>query len=368
MRNQGASMAISVGLLLLAGTVVADAAVTAGSPISTVAGNGTPAFGGDRGPAANALLNEPRDTAIGPDGSIFVADTFNHRIRKIGTDGTITTVAGDGSTTYDGDNQRATKASLYWPHDVVVDSKGVLYIADSNHHRVRRVDSNGTITTVAGSGRAGSSGDGGPAVQARIKNPKSVVLYGRYLYLAALDNKVRRVNLATGIIRTYAGTGVAGYSGDGGPARAAKLDGPQRLQVDSLGNLYVADTGNSVVRRIDAGTRLISTIAGNGDAGFNRAAGSAVLVQLNHPRGIALDGDDVLYVADSDNHRIRRIDLVARRLSTVAGTTRGFAGDSGPARLAKLYQPRGLSVTPEGDLLVADTFNSRLRRIENVDP
>ncbi len=368
MRNHGALMAIGAAILALSVPAVADAAVTADSPIATFAGNGTRAFGGDGGPAASALLNEPRDTAVGPDGSIFVADTFNHRIRKIGTDGIITTVAGDGTTTYDGDNQLATEASLYWPHDVVVDSNGVLYIADSNHHRVRRVDLNGIITTVAGRGNAGSTGDGGLAVQARIKNPKSVAIHSGDLYLAGLDSKVRRVNLDTGIISSYAGTGIAGYSGDGGPATAATLNVPQRLQVDSLGNVYVADTGNSAVRRIDGGTGLISTVAGNGVRGFNGTSGAATSIQLNQPRGLALEGDEVLYVADSNNHRIRRVDLVAQTLSTVAGTTRGFAGDGGPARLAKFYQPRGLTVTPEGDLLVADTFNSRLRRIEHVVP
>ena len=240
--------------------------------------------------------------------------------------------------------------------------------ADSNHHRVRRVDLNGIITTVAGRGNAGSTGDGGLAVQARIKNPKSVAIHSGDLYLAGLDNKVRRVDLDTGIISSYAGTGIAGYSGDGGPATAATLNVPQRLQVDSLGNVYVADTGNSAVRRIDGGTGLISTVAGNGVRGFNGTSGAATSIQLNQPRGLALEGDEVLYVADSNNHRIRRVDLVAQTLSTVAGTTRGFAGDGGPARLAKFYQPRGLTVTPEGDLLVADTFNSRLRRIEHVVP
>jgi trimeric autotransporter adhesin len=368
MRKHGALMAIGAAILALSATAGAEAAVTADSSIATFAGNGTAAFGGDGGPAASALLNEPRDTAVGPDGSIFVADTFNHRVRKIGTDGTITTVAGDGTTAFDGDNQLATEASLYWPHDVTVDSDGVLYIADSNHHRVRRVGLNGIITTVAGRGGSGSTGDGGPAVRARLKNPKSVAIHDGYLYLAGLDNKVRRVNLDTGIISSYAGTGIAGYSGDGGPATAASLNGPQRLQVDSLGNVYVADTGNSAVRRIDAGTGSISTVAGTGVRGFNGNTGAATSIQLDQPRGLALDGDDVLYVADSNNQRIRKVDLVAQMLSTVAGTTRGFAGDGGPARLAKFYQPRGLTVTPEGDLLVADTFNSRLRRIEHVVP
>lgn len=368
MRIDAALVAITVTTLLLSAPATAVADVSPESPIVTIAGNGTRAFGGDGGPATRALINEPRDTAIGPDGSIYVADTFNHRIRRIAPDGIITTVAGDGTTAYDGDNQPATQASLYWPHDVTVDATGVLYIADSNHHRVRRVGLNGVITTVAGRGASGSTGDGGPAVAARLKNPKSVALHGGYLYVAGLDNRIRRVDFATGVISAYAGTGVPDYSGDGGPATAATLNAPQRLQVDSVGNVYVADTANNAVRRIDAVTGVISTVAGTGVRGYNGAAGPATLVHLNQPRGIALEGDGVLYVADSNNHRVRRVDLVTQTLTTVAGSTRGFTGDGGPARLAKFYQPRGLTVTPEGDLLVADTFNSRVRRIEHTAP
>ena len=147
------------------------------------------------------------------------------------------------------------------------------------------MDLNGIITTVAGRGGVGSTGDGRPAVQARIKNPKSVVIHSGYLYLAGLDNMVRRVNLETGIISSYAGTGIAGYTGDGGPSTAATLNAPQRLQVDSLGNVYVADTGNNAVRRIDGGTGLISTVAGNGLRGFNGTTGAATSIQLNQPRG-----------------------------------------------------------------------------------
>jgi sugar lactone lactonase YvrE len=337
--------------------------VTSGSPITTIAGNGQAGFAGDGGPAAAAQLNLPRDSAIGPDGSIYIADTYNNRVRKIAPDGTVSTVAGNGSQVYNGDNIPATSASLAWPHDVFVDANNVLYIADSDHHRVRSVV-NGVIRTIAGTGTIGSTGDGGPAVQATLKNPKSVFAFKNYIYIAGLDDRVRRVNRTTGVIEPYVGTGVAGYSGDGGPALAAQIDTPQRIQIDSRGNLYIADTHNSAVRRVDGETRVITTVAGTGAAGLSGDGGPATSAQLDNPRGLALFGDTVLYVADSNNARVRKIDLVTGSIAAVAGTVQGDAGDGGPAGRAQLTQPRGLSVTPEGDLLVADTFNSRLRLVK----
>ena len=208
-------LAAAALLAILATTPAADARVDEGSVITTVAGSKA-GFGGDGGPAVQALLNQPRDTAVAPDGSIYVADTYNNRIRRISPDGTITTVAGTGSSTYNGDNMPATAASLSWPHDVTVDSNGVVYVADSAHHRIRKITPDGVISTVAGTGLAGSNGENGAATSARIRNPKSVALYGGALYFSSLEQKVRRVDLTTGTITTIAGTGVIGYSGDGG--------------------------------------------------------------------------------------------------------------------------------------------------------
>ena len=352
--------------LVFAGSAPADAYVTVSSTITAVAGDGVQGFSGDGGPAAAALLNEPRDTAVAPDGSLYVTDTFNNRIRRIDPKGVITTVAGTGSTTYNGDGIAASHASLYWPHDVVVGPDGTVYIADSNHHRIRKIaPATGVISTVAGTGVAGSSGDGGPATKAQLKNPKTVFVSGHWLYTAGLDNKVRRIDLTTGIISLVAGTGASGYGGDGGPATAALLNEPQRLQVDSAGNVYVADTSNSRIRRIDP-RGIITTIAGTGTSGYSGDGGPATAAALQTPRGIALEGDRYLYVADSNNQRIRRVDLRSGIINRVAGSARGYAGDGGPAGDAEFYQPRGLTVLPNGDLVVADTFNSAIRVIKDV--
>lgn len=367
MRRRIFAVSLSAALALVP-LSAAFSSVTRDSIISNAAGVGTPGFGGDGGPAAQALLNLPRDTAIGPDGSIYVVDTANHRIRRIAPNGIISTFAGNGSTTYNGDGIPAVQASLNLPDDVTVDSQGVVYIADASHHRIRRVGLDGIITTLAGTGVSGSAGDGGPAVNAQLKNPKSVELYGGYLYTCGVDNMIRRINLSTGVVSRVAGTGTAAYSGDGGPALSATLNGPQRLAIDSQGNVYVADRYNSVIRRIDSGTLVITTVAGTGVAGLSGDGGPATQAMLREARGIALEGDTLLYIADSLNYRVRRLDLVSGFIDTVAGTTRGHSGDDGPAGAAKLDQTFGVTVKPDGNLLIADSFNSVLRLVSGQAP
>jgi sugar lactone lactonase YvrE len=358
---------VCLATLLVVGLAPAVAANAVGPTdvISRLAGTGTAAMSGDGGPALSAALNLPRDTAIGPDGSIYVADTYNQRIRRIdAVTRVITTVAGTGGSSFNGDNQLATRATLKWPHDVTVAADGTVFIADSNHHRVRRIDpATGIITTVLGTGVAGIGVDGVPGTTSQAKNPKSVALFGGNLYVADLSDRVRRVDLTTGIVTTVAGTGTTGYSGDGGPAVAAQLNAPQRLAIDSVGNIYIADAGNNAVRRVDASSGIITTVAGTGVAGFRGDGGPATSAQLRKPRGIALDGDGLLYVADSGNHRIRSVDLVTGTIRTIAGSTLGFSGDGGPASAAHFNNPRGLTVDAAGRLIIADTFNSVIRVI-----
>ena len=338
--------------------------MTAESTITAFAGYGVAGFSGDGGQATTARINQPRDTDLGPDGSLYITDTYNHRIRRVAPDGTITTVVGTGNSGYNGDGQQATAATIYWPHDVLVDDSGVLFIADSANHRVRRVGLDGVISTIAGIGRSGFGGDGGPATSARLKNPKGLALFEDTLYIAdGGNNRIRAVDLATGIITTVAGTGESGFGGDGGPATAAKLDYPQRIDVDPLGRIYVADARNHRIRRFTPGGS-ITTIAGTGVASYGGDGGQATAADLRFPRGVGVVGTEAIYIADSNNHRIRMVDLATGIITTVAGTGRsGYGGDDGPAGAARLTNPRGVTIDAQGNLYVADTFNSAVRLI-----
>lgn len=342
----------------------------AGGVIRTVAGSNQRGYSGDGGSATSAAFDQPRAAAVGPDGSVYIADTFNHRVRRVDPRGAVSTLVGTGQAAYSGDDGPAGAATLHWPHGVAVDPSGAgLYIADSANHRVRRVDlASGLISTVAGGATAGAAGDGGPAVAAQLEDPKAVwAAPSGDLYIADSGNeRVRRVD-RSGTISTIAGTGVPGYSGDGGPALAAQFDGPRGVAGDSAGNLYVADDNNNRVRRIDP-SGVVTTVAGTGAADFSGDGGPARSAQLNHPRGVAVDGRGNLFIADSMNARIRMVDP-AGVISTVAGCGRhGFGGDGGPATVARMFEPRGVAVGPAGHLFVADTYNDRIRRVEDPRP
>ena len=355
---------------------LAAAVVLAGAPeaahgaatgrIDTVAGAGQRGYRGDGGPARSAQLDEPRHVAVDASGAVYVVDTFNHRVRRVDASGTITTVAGSGAPGYSGDGGPAGSAQIHWPHAVALDPGGTaLYIADTPNHRIRRVDlAAGTITTVAGSGTGGYDGDGGPAVAAKLNGPKGLAVGpAGELYIADSGNdRIRRVDAAAGTITTVAGTGATGYGGDGGPASQAVFDGPRSLAVDAAGHLYVADDNNGRVRRIDP-SGVVVTYAGAGQAGYAGDGGPAAEASLNHPRGVAVDGAGNLYIADSENHCIRMVDA-SGTITTIAGTGRqGFGGDGGPSADSRLFSPRGVAVDAAGNLFVADTYNSRIRRI-----
>ncbi|MBS1859407.1 MAG: hypothetical protein JST11_28795, partial [Acidobacteria bacterium] len=282
--------------------------VNAAGTISAFAGNGNYGFGGDGGPAAGASLFTPTGLAADSAGNVYIADSLDNRVRKVDPSGTITTAAGNGSTGYSGDGGPATSAGIFAPNAVAVDAAGNLYIADSNN-RIRKVDSSGTITTIAG-GAIGFSGDGGPAAGAGLLLPGGLAVDGAgNLYIADIgDNRIRKVN-AAGIISTVAGNGTKGFSGDGGPATAAGLNLSSShvgLAVDSTGNLYIPDPGNNRVRGVDAGGS-ITTVAGNGIAGFSGDGGPATSAGLNHPGDVAVDRSGNFYIADTSNNRVREV-------------------------------------------------------------
>ena len=320
--------------------------------ISTIAGNGTAAFGGDNGPGTTAALSGPGAVAVDGAGNVFIADTVNNRVRKLSAAGTITTIAGTGTGGSLGDGGPAVGAQLKGPSGIAVDDEGNVYVADTGNHRVRKIDTTGVITTLAGTGAAGFGGDGSPAASALLSGPVGVAVGPNgELYVADAGNqRVRRIDrFAT--ITTVAGTGVGGFSGDDGPGSDAQLKSPKGVAVNADGDVFVADTGNNRVRRIDPfGT--ISTVAGDGTA-----------TVLNQPAEVAAyDTGNLVFIADTNNNRVRRLDLTTAALTTIAGTgTAGYSGDGGAAATAKVDHPAGVAVDPLGTLTIADTKNHRAR-------
>ena len=343
-------------------TAAAGAQQQAGYRIDTFAG--LPEVW-DNGPATEARLDSPSGVATDGAGNLYIADFWNHRIRKVDSLGDITTVAGSEEYGYGGDGGRAIAAQLYRPSDVAVDGAGNLYIADAGNDRIRKVDSSGVITTIAGTGAAGFGGDGGQATAAQLDNPYGVVLDGAgNLYIADRGNhRIRKVD-TTGVITTIAGTGAAGFGGDGGQATAAQLDSPSGVVLDSSGNLYIADRGNHRIRKVDT-TGVITTIAGTGAEGFSGDGGQATAAQLDNPSGVVLDSSGNLYIADRDNHRIRKVDTTGV-ITTIAGTgVEGFGGDGGPATAAQLDSPSTVALDSAGNLYIADRGNDRVRKVDS---
>ena len=332
--------------------------------ITTVAG-ARGGFGGDGGPAVQAQLTRPTGVAVDGAGNLYITDTWNNRIRKVDSTGTITTVAGTGPRGFGGDGGLAVQAQLDRPTGVAVDSSGNLYVADSGNYRIRKIDSTGMITTVAGTGEYGFGGDGGPAVQAQFARPAGVTVDSSgNLYIADRNNhRIRKVD-STGMITTVAGTGQSGFGGDGGPAVQAQFARPTGVAVDSSGNLYIADRNNHRIRKVDS-TGMITTVAGTGQSGFSGDGGPAVQAQLRFPAGVEVDSSGNLYIADRNNHRIRKVDS-AGMITTVAGTGEyGFGGDGGPAIQAQLRVPAGVAVDSAGNLYIADSSNYRIRKVDS---
>ena len=277
--------------------------------ITTFAGTGVADFGGDGGPATSARLNYPQGLAVDQSGNVLIADYYNHRIRRVAVgSGVITTVVGNGVGGFSGDGGPATSASLYQPAGVAVDGSGNVFISDTDNHRVRRVAvGSGVITTLAGNGVSGFSGDSGPATSAGLNRPHGLAVdeSGNVLIADVYNHRIRRVVAETGVITTLAGNGVGGFSGDGGHATSAGLNRPGGKAVDGSGNVLITDMHNHRIRRVAAD--FITTLAGNGVGGFGGDGGPATSAGLNYPAGIAVDGSGNALVTDLYNHRIRLI-------------------------------------------------------------
>jgi sugar lactone lactonase YvrE len=329
--------------------------------VTTIAGTGTPGFSGDGGPATSAQLYFPRGLAVDGLGNVYIADTSNERIRKVDATGIITTIAGTGTAGFNPSDQVATAAMLSSPYGVQVDGLGNVYIADQNNDAIRLVDPTGGITTIAGDGTASYSGDNGPAVLAELSYPAGVALdhQGNVLVADTANDVIRRIDAATGTITTIAGGGAS--VGDGGPATAALLFSPSRVAADAAGNIYIADTANQRIRRVDPGG-TITTIAGVGTSGFSGDGGPAANAKLYFPRDVAVDARGNIYIADSSNRRIRRVDATLT-ISTVAGNGTSGAGDGGGATATKL-SPYGIAVDSRGNVYVTDALNHRVGRID----
>ncbi|MFG2602313.1 RICIN domain-containing protein [Streptomyces sp. NPDC048514] len=332
-------------------------------PIRTIAGTGAANSSGDNGPALHAQLNRPLGIVVDGNGVVCVSENTGHRVRKITTDGRISTLAGTGAPGTSGDNGPAVSAQLYYPRDLAVDDTGAVYIVDHSGHRIRKMTADGKISTVAGTGAQGYGGDDGPATAARLNSPTGVAVDSTgTLYITDYANhRVRKVT-ADGKISTVAGTGTQGYGGDDGPATAAQLSGPHGVAVDSTGTLYIADYGNHRVRRVTADGK-ISTVAGTGSAGYGGDDGPATAARLNAPVGVAVDSTGTLYIADYSNHRVRKV-TTGGKISTVAGTgAAGVAGDGGPPTSAQLSGPYGLAVDCVDTLYIVEHNNNRVRKI-----
>jgi sugar lactone lactonase YvrE len=387
--------------------------------IRTVAGSGKAEYSGDGGPAITACLNEPKGLTLDGQGHVLIADSENHVIRKVDrVSGIIVTVAGhlarpdadtaaeeataagvgedpftgDAATAerafaqqadlsgtvryvvnsagaskrFGGDGGPAVRALLNFPTAIAVDADGHLYIADTMNHRVRRVDAGtGVMSTISGLGHPRFSGDGGPAANAGLNEPAALAVHGTRLFIAdQSNNRVRKIDLTTNSITTVAGTGSAAYNGDGMPAVEASLAGPSGLAVGMDGTLYIADTFNGRIRAVDPTTGTISTVVGDGGDYRYQGPMEASTGSLSRPSGIAVDAEDNLWITDSDNHLVRRWERATGRIDRVAGIGEANSqGDEGLALEAGLSYPFGIVVDRSGHLLVADTFNHRIREV-----
>ncbi len=337
--------------------------------ITTFAGNGTGTYGGDGGQAKLAGLVNPSGVAVDRKGNVYIADQNGNRVRKVDTAGVITTIAGTGHYGYTGDGGQGDTATVSASTGVATDKYGNVYIADQFNNAIRKVDTNGIITTVAGSGTLGFGGDSSLATNAMLYHPVDLGLdtVGN-MYIIDQDNqRVRKVDTA-GIITTIAGNGTSGYSGDGGPATLAQLQFPAGGgQVDKYGNVYIADFYNNRIRKVDT-AGMISTVAGNGNPGFSGDNGFADSAEIYNASAVGLDDSGNIYISDYYNNRIRKVSAETGVITTVAGNgTGGYSGDDSAAVNCEIFHPQGVAVGRSGNVFIADFNNHVVREVKRVD-
>ena len=365
-----------LGTAYLTGTGSAGLGVFVPGTMLTVAGDGQWTSVLDGKIATAADLDLPSSVVEDGSGNLYIADSAHNRIREVtASTGIISTIAGNGNPSYQGDNGSAVNATLNTPSGITIDGAGNLYIADTGNNVIRKITAaTGIITTAAGNGNPGNGGDGGPATSANLSAPWGVTAdSGGNLYIADTANhRIQLVAVATGVITTVAGDGVinangaGSYSGDGGPAIAAGLNFPYAVAFDPSGNMYIPDSSNNRIREVSASTGIITTFAGTGALGFSGDGAAATAAQLYSPSGVAFDPAGNLYIADTQNNRIRKVSSVSGNITTIAGNGAGvYSGDNGSAAGAGLYGPYGLYIDGNGDLFIADYFDHRIREIQS---
>jgi len=363
----GSFRIVTLLLTLLATTVSLSLSLAAErTKISTVAGTGQSGYSGDGGPASDAQINNPYGIAIGPGGTLYICDTDNHVIRKVSPEGAIATVAGNGKRGYSGDGQKATEASLNEPYEVRLDRQGNLYVVERMNHAVRFVDARtGLIRTVAGNGKAGFSGDDGPAVSASLHEPHSIQLDGKgNLYICDIRNhRIRRVHLKSGIITTFAGTGERSATPDGARIAGTPLNGPRALDFDKQGNLWLALREGNAVYKLDMKRGTLHHVAGTGAQGFTGNGGPAKLATLSGPKGLSVAPNGNIYLSDTESHSIRMIDVRTWSLELIAGTGNRGDGPEGDPKSCNMSRPHGIFAASDGSIYVGDSEAHRVRVI-----